>query len=253
MTERVDERLMRIARYRTRAWADHEEYPDMLAEAYFRAWKSYQTAVEQGMAYPFQIAALGAAYGPVQWLERWYGRDRPGHACRRRQFEHVPLEEADGWPSPSPEALVLDRLEEEAAWERLAAAAARMNSRQREVLYRLFIRGESVSEVAMALGSTHQVIGKCRDRALSRCREEGRRRRSDSMADCTHCVNGHELTGSNRLVVCRQGRHPAVRCRTCQNESRKRCYGKHRDRLNAKRRQKPVGGQGAPSGAGDTA
>jgi hypothetical protein len=70
------EDLPRLVAGRLRQWEHHPEYKDMLAEAYYLAWRAYVRAEAQGARSPLAVGIFFSRYGPNEWLARWLGEPR---------------------------------------------------------------------------------------------------------------------------------------------------------------------------------
>ena len=215
--------FVRLVRWRVRQWRDDPDYEDILAESYLTAWESYLTALDRGMECPLSYAVKGAAWGPPAWRRRWFGDWR---AKSVRAFECVPLDEARDVPVPPASGVVLDRVEGAALWEHLRRYAT---PRQVIVLERLFLREETVTQVARALSAQPSSVVKLRDRALAHCRrtfgQPGAPVRPGESYPC--CAAGHPSSPENRRPERRNGLLQSYRCRICENE-KARCRRKRR-------------------------
>jgi RNA polymerase sigma factor (sigma-70 family) len=229
----AEAKLTALVRWKIRAWQDHAHYDDMLAEAYYRAWRSYRHGVERGVDDPLEYALTFADRGPIQWLRRWYGHSTRGDA--RAAATHVAWEdlagepEAEVDPGASPEAQALAAIERRALFAWLQRATT---PRQWTVLVLLYGREIHASEVARRLGTNAGNISNIHQRAIAAGRIAAEELPSFPRA-YPRCPRGHALTPENitrgvergkprqRCLLCYRDYYRSYRARKAQNASRK--------------------------------
>ncbi len=172
MTEAPVADLMRLTRWAVRSWESDKEYPDILAQAYLQAWQGYQAGVARGHRKPLVTAVKQVKWAPAEWKRVWDGDNRS--AYRRQRPEHLwldalemEIEECRLLPSYEIEGEILDRLWAEETWKELAVCCT---PRQLEVLRRVILKGETMTECAEALGLSCQGVCNAYKRGIDRYR-----------------------------------------------------------------------------------
>lgn len=164
--------LPRMVQWKIRRWEGHADYDDMLAQAYYEAWRSYVRAERTKSCRPMAAAMMAAANGPIEWQRSWRGRE--GYTPLRLQgilsldallLDNQAEEECRSLPHTDGfEAELVERL---TLWQQVENACT---PRQLEVL-RLMLTGRTMQETADQLGLTRRGVEFHYYRALERCRE----------------------------------------------------------------------------------
>jgi DNA-directed RNA polymerase specialized sigma24 family protein len=230
---------MIMARTRARLaprWGAHPDWEDICAEAFYRAWASYQRARQTGRAKPLTAVLNAIGWAPGLWFRR-DRKDRGRQPPLRLDDLTAGPEEDNEWLSaalvaPDFAPSLLSRLAGEDRAERLLTL---LTPRQREVFRLLVWEGLTQKAAATRLGCCWQTVQGCWHAGLRRLRVHcgllppppprpkaprpaPARPRAKSVRSA--CRNGHPWVSGSWF----QGADGRARCWQCKRDADRRHY-----------------------------